>query len=443
MGKEEVELIPSGLITCFINDKEVRILKISPKQFIVRIADEIENIESVKIAFYEFNKYRYEEINIENFDVVNIEYNEFFLMYKIDVKDSIYEENVRRIFRDYNNYIMLKNFGFGSEFSENMVGYPANQDECFYEYYDEQKMDWMNAIDMKKFLVDELEIAIKIDNHSLYRKYLDNDISSFKDYYFEKNYVKDSCSLKKKINRLYIGNEFCHNLFPEENQLIEMLQKAINDKVEITLCFTYLRENYIEKNKNIIEKVYELCVKNSKTIEIVINDWGMLDLIKDKKDYLKPILGVLINKRKKDPRYIYKKGYFESKKTLGKNSLNSELFAKFLKEYGIYRYEYENCGYKIDIAKGKHSLQVPFYLTNLSQYCPLNAVCKNGNRARQELVEHCTKYCMDYVFLYPKHLKMVGRYNSLFAFDDVVLKNEKLLKDYINEGIDRIVFNFI
>ena len=52
-------------------------------------------------------------------------------------------------------------------------------------------------------------------------------------------------------------------------------------------------------------------------------------------------------------------------------------------------------------------------------------------------------YCKDYVFAYPKHLKMVGRYNSLFAFDDTLLKDEGKLSEYIKNGIDRIVLNFI
>jgi hypothetical protein len=38
---------------------------------------------------------------------------------------------------------------------------------------------------------------------------------------------------------------------------------------------------------------------------------------------------------------------------------------------------------------------------------------------------------------------MVGRYNSLFAFDDTILKNPKELQYYIDNGIDRIVLNFI
>ena len=123
--------------------------------------------------------------------------------------------------------------------------------------------------------------------------------------------------------------------------------------------------------------------------------------------------------------------------------MNSTVFRGFLKDNKIERYDYEGCGYRMDIAEGNHSLHIPFYVTNTSQYCPLYAMCKYQDRGKQELVMNCPKYCKDYVFSYPKHLKMVGRYNSLFAFDDSLFKEKSKLQYYINSGIDRIVVNFI
>ena len=222
-----------------------------------------------------------------------------------------------------------------------------------------------------------------------------------------------------------------------------MMERAESKNLNITLCFTYMRDCLIEKTEEIIDKVYSWCREHEKHIEIVINDWGMLELLKDKQDYIKICLGVLLNKRKKDPRYMYKKGYEENKDLMAENSLNSTIFTDFLKDNGINRYEYESCGYRMDIAKGKHSLHMPFYVTNTSQYCPLYAMCKYQSRGRQELVLNCPKYCRDYVFSYPKHLKMIGRYNSLFAFDDTLLKDKDKLEYYIENGIDRIVMNFM
>ena len=222
-----------------------------------------------------------------------------------------------------------------------------------------------------------------------------------------------------------------------------MMDKANSENLNITLCFTYMRDCYIERSKKALDSIYKWSKDNNKPVEIVINHWGMLKLLENKRDFFQISLGVLLNKRKKDPRYTYKNGYEENIALISDNSLNISDFNEFLKSKGISRYEYESCGYKVHIAEGNHSMHLPFYVTNTSQYCTLHAMCTQLDRGKQKLVMGCEMYCKDYVFAYPKHLKMVGRYNSLFAFDDTLLKDEGKLSEYIKNGIDRIVLNFI
>lgn len=446
MIKEEIESIPSGLVSCIINDKEVTILKMSTESLTIRVLEKIEYIKLLKISFYNFKDYKYKEIEIKNFTINNEDKDEFYYTYDIFIDDKDYVENVKYIFRDYSKYVNLKVFGEENEFSKEMTGYPREKDYEFYEYYNTQKKEWISNLNYKNFNMDVLnsiEMAITLDNDDLYEKYIDNDKESFKEYYFKKNFLENHMLFKKNIERLYIGNEFCHNLFPSLDNLIKMLEKAKEESLNVTLCFTYIRECYIQKTKDIIEKVYDWCKINNFKIEIVINDWGMLKLLKSKENYFTLCLGNLLNKRKKDPRYIYKNGYEKNKELLSLNSLNNKKFREFLKDNNIERYEYESCNYKIAIPEGNHSLHFPFYMTNSSQYCPLYAMCTTMNRGNQKLVKVCPKYCRDYVFLYPKHLKMIGKYNSLFAFDDTLLKNKDILEYYINNNINRLVLNFL
>lgn len=446
MIKEEIESIPSGLVSCIINDKEVTILKMSTESLTIRVLEKIEYIKLLKISFYNFKDYKYKEIEIKNFTIKNENKNEFYYTYNIFIDDKNYVENVKYIFRDYSKYVNLKVFGEENEFSKEMTGYPSEKDYEFYEYYNTQKKEWISNLNYKNFNMDVLnsiEMAITLDNDDLYEKYIDNDKESFKEYYFKKNFLENHMLFNKNIERLYIGNEFCHNLFPCLDDLIKMLEKAKEESLNVTLCFTYIRECYIQKTKDIIEKIYDWCKINNFKIEIVVNDWGMLKLLKDKENYFTLCLGNLLNKRKKDPRYIYKNGYEKNKELLSLNSLNNKKFREFLKDNNIERYEYESCNYKIAIPKGKHSLHFPFYMTNSSQYCPLYAMCTTMNRGNQKLVKVCPKYCRDYVFLYPKHLKMIGKYNSLFGFDDTLLKDKEILEYYINNNINRVVLNFL
>lgn len=447
MEKEEVELLPCGLITCLINKREVRVVKISPKKITIRSAEEINNIKCLKVAFFIFDEYRYAEIEIDDYIILEKKQEEFNMTYTFVIDNKEYENNFRRVIRDYSKYVNLKNFGCGNEFSQEMVKYPAEKDYEFYDYFVDQKKEMMRIInnyeDFNDDIIKDIELAIKLDNDNLYDKYLKSNKNNFKDQYLKENYIDSHKLFKKNITRIYVGNEFCHNLFPSEEVLMKIFNKAESENLNITLCFTYMRECYIEKTRQIIDKVYKWCSENKKSIEVVINDWGMVELFENKKNYISLSLGVLLNKRKKDPRYMYKKGYDENKELISENSLNSNIFSEFLNENNINRYEYESNGYTMKIAEGKHSLQMPFYVTNTSQYCTLYAMCTNLDRGKQKLVKKCPKYCRDYIFSYPKHLKMVGRYNSLFAFDDTLIKDYKKLEYYIKSGVDRIVLNFI
>ena len=111
------------------------------------------------------------------------------------------------------------------------------------------------------------------------------------------------------------------------------------------------------------------------------------------------------------------------------------------------------------LPPGKNSLHLPFYQTNTSQYCTLYAKCMTGERGKQKLAEECPKFCKDYAFLYPDHLMMIGRYNSLFALDSRIfedgsgsgtgteigtkIKTEEILKKWKKAGVDRLVVNLL
>ena len=130
-----------------------------------------------------------------------------------------------------------------------------------------------------------------------------------------------------------------------------------------------------------------------------------------------------------------------------KNSVHAAFYRKYLKaEFQIERYEWESCG-NTGTGKfpgGKNSMHLPFYQTNTSQYCPLYAACTKGSRSAQMPVRECPRFCEKQAFLYPEHLRMMGRYNSLFGMNLTVLQDpETIGKMYGLRGIDRIVVNLL
>lgn len=105
----------------------------------------------------------------------------------------------------------------------------------------------------------------------------------------------------------------------------------------------------------------------------------------------------------------------------------------------------DTSGSPVDIHRSfpreKTSLHLPFYQTNTSQYCPLYALCTTGDRGTQQLAEHCPKFCEKYALLYPEHLHMAGRYNSLFGVDKTLPESTEMWKNIKGTKPDRIVVN--
>ena len=309
------------------------------------------------------------------------------------------------------------------------------------------------------------EYALELDNPWLYEEYLSKDLTTFMENYWKRNYLSGHWLSDHFPQRLYIGNSFCHLLFPKEDQLFQLLEKARKESLQVTLTFSYIREFMLENTGQLMEKLENWCEENKVILEIQVNDWAMAEMLKGK-SLLVPALGILLNKRRKDPRLHYKTetmaqiGAETESKFLEENSLNADFYRKYLeKEYGIVRYEWESCGYDMALPPGKNSLHLPFYQTNTSQYCTLYAKCMTGERGKQKLAEECPKFCKDYAFLYPDHLMMIGRYNSLFALDSRIfedgsgsgtgteigtkIKTEEILKKWKKAGVDRLVVNLL
>ena len=304
-----VEDIPSSLIAAFINEQEVRIKRLSLASLSVRTSKEID-IKKLKVAFYIFKENNYIELAIEKYEVRSIKKDKFWIMYELDVYNEEYADNVRRILKDYQNYINLRVFGCEGEFSADMVGYPADLDYDYYENHNNELEEWMSGIDddaWNRAELEGVELAIQIDNYDRYHDFLHMNISEFKNYYFSSNYIRNKTLLHKELTRFYIGNEFCHNLFPDIELLIRMLDKCYETSLDITICTTYIMEHNITYYNEVVDRIYRWCIEKNYSVEIIINDYGMIELLSDKVDYISMSLGCLLNKRKRDPRYKYKR----------------------------------------------------------------------------------------------------------------------------------------
>ena len=459
--KNGISMIPFGLLSGFMDGKEIRIIELAEEGFRFRLAEKAASPESFLVCFYDMEQADYHEIEIRNYtieeDNVSSELVEFCMEYTVLVNSESYRQEVRKLQGQYSRYIRLKLEDDDEELARALTEYPEKKPVNYYSLEERQNYS--------------LETAIEIDRPELYREYLQNDIKQLIEQCYEwkritgnqldSNKQNDSPDNKSNIghglnlNRIYIGNQFCHLLFPDEKELFMMLEKAYKESLGITIAFSYIREFMLKPIEELINRLAQWCKEKDTCIEIVINDWAMADIIakqnaelaikkseaiNEMRQYLIPCLGILLNKRKKDPRFPYKKG---DKSLYSQNNLNADFYRKYLQsEFGIQRYEWESCGYEQEFPQGKNSLHLPYYQTNTSQYCPLYAICTTGNRGIQYLVKECSHYCSIYRLSYSKHLNITGRFNSLFGIDKELLNHPEKIKAYANAGIDRLVIGW-
>lgn len=480
-------MIPFGLLGGFCDHLEIRITGLSEEGFSFRVPEKIEKAACLELCFFDFSADCYRKVQLaeKEREMKLTEETPFFFIYSVWTKNGEYREQVKRLVKGYDHYISLKFTGDDAYLSEKMVGYPTELDEIYAEDFAEQKKEWFCYNEDREY--PEFDLAITLDRPKLYQAFLEKDWTDFCEDYWEENFLEHHPLHKKKITRIYVGNQFCHNLFPEKKQLFQILDKAAENQLGVTIAFSYIRDNLLEETGELLQKLEAWCQsrdlgmadtvrdadrKNAALceesdressqikLEIIVNDWAMPALLKGK-THLIPVLGILLNKRRKDVRLPYvtaksrdvlcdtKSGAGQESTVvengvdrLAENNLNCGFYQNYLNHtFNIQRYEFESCGYQITIPEGRHSLHLPFFQTNTSQYCTLYAVCRYGDRGKQHLPENCPRYCETKVFLYPKHLKMVGRYNSLFGYDDTILWDETLLKQYLENGIDRVVLN--
>lgn len=472
-------------------EKEIRITGIEEEKFCFRLAEwkgDFQNsLKSFRICFYEMEKRAYREIRITEFEIREVLKKEFWTEILVEVcvcfdrsVQSEFARAVQKLISQYDRYIRLKLECCDAEVSEALLGYPADLDEIHASSLKAQKKRWFESIsgngltektkkdarERENLKIEDQfpEIALELDQPYLYKKYLSCSIEDFSNWYWKKNGLQDHRLALCRPARLYIGNAFCPLLFPDTEKLLRLLEKARAEKLGITIVTSYLREEARGFFESFLKEIKRWCEERDtetemEKVEVVVNDWAVADLILAQiPNLIIPSLGVLLNKRRKDPRsrYLSAKGYDGyDRENAGENNLYADFYREFLKnEFKIERYEWESIAGLPDhrFPGEKNSLHLPFYQTNTSQYCTLYAGCVYGARGHQTLVRECPKYCNRFVYLYPEHLKMVGRGNSLFGFDAQILealqvceKESKWNKaNYWRDlGIDRLVINLM
>ena len=310
-----IPMLPYGLLSAVMqespgNRKEIQITKMAEEGFCFRTVGNTCSPQKLEICFYDMERAEYRTVVITEFEICREKEEDFFTQFLVWTEQEEYRWQVQKLVRQYSKYIRLKLEDDG-ELESELTGYPSELDGEHCSSLEEQRQYWFaekaGRAEINMEIPEHTEFAIELDCPERYAAYLQKSLPEFYHDYLRKNYLRGSGLEARIPDRIYIGNQFCHLLFPEEELLFAMLEKAKKEFTAVTLSFTYVRETLLEDIFALLRKIDHWCGKNELEMECVVNDWGMADFIRKETKHLLPCLGTLLNKRKKDPRINYKK----------------------------------------------------------------------------------------------------------------------------------------
>jgi hypothetical protein len=254
-------------------------------------------------------------------------------------------------------------------------------------------------------------------------------------------YISESAALQQYVpgdfTRLYFGTEFCERLLPSRNDL----SAAIGLAGERGQAFTFMTPFVTNKGLENLEVLLQVLARRLPDAEVVVNDWGVLQLLRSKYPDLKPVLGRLLNKSKRGPRImnILKQIPAETRKYFQGSNLDVPAAVRFLRQQGIARVEFDNLLQGLDIEGSDpalhKSLYLPFAFVSATRFC-LAANCDDSEKINAIGVFACGRQCLDYSFNlhHPvMTLPLIRRGNAVFFM------NETLPEPAVLRQFDRIV----
>ncbi len=274
-------------------------------------------------------------------------------------------------------------------------------------------------------------------------------------------YITDLKNLKYfrkgRFQRIYWGPEFCQNLIPGIQDIEKVLRFAKENSLKITLVTPFVTQPGLKRLKEIFAWLKR---KKVERIEIVVNDWGVLECLrKEFTGCFEIALGRLLSKQQRDPsikRVLEKQPIFPVKGKDGKicifahkppcknyqegikaSYLNSGLIQRFLSKFGAQRIELNNLiqGLNLKGIGFKKSLWTPFINISTTRFCPMETRFQKIYR-----INVCKKECQKYYYILrnralPKIIYQRG--NTTFY------KNPVKEKQALKMGVDRIVYQLV
>ena len=226
----------------------------------------------------------------------------------------------------------------------------------------------------------------------------------------------------KKVERLYIGSNFCSRYFLKyvESALkgIAKLTEIENGALKVTLCVPVFSQLYIESGKELITSVLN---EYSFIDELTVNDFGMLEFASQLNN-IRLNVGRMMNKDARDVRYAE---YFNLARTPEVFTLTNSV----LKNYDINCYELDLTSRFLDVKNVNENVAIyyPYVFATVGNICEFAGVSlpiEKKFRSNYHCAYDCIRFANEYRNELGNEYLKVGK-TTYFKVDDFVVKADK------------------
>ncbi len=257
--------------------------------------------------------------------------------------------------------------------------------------------------------------------------------------------------IPEKLERVYFGVEFCQRLIPE----IGDVGRALELTREAGLALSFLTPPVTDAGLGTLRSRFALLekgVEEAGDIEIIVNDWGTLRVVKKEFPGLRPVLGRMMNKMVRDPRVA---PYYDSSnapsdglKAVQQSSVTNPLFERELRKWGVERHEFDNLyqGVKQEGEGVCFSVYLPYGYVATGRVCmPGSLNLEKGDKFT--VYVGCHRECREFTqvlhntetILSNRSLDLIQRGNTIF-YPNMIGMIETALSGEAPGSWDRVVY---
>jgi len=233
---------------------------------------------------------------------------------------------------------------------------------------------------------------------------------------------------KDKYKFIYFGNEFCERKIPTLDSIKEVFEYCNSEDKTPVFLTPPLTNNGINQLKKLVPKMQEL----KKEFEITINDYGILNFLKNYPN-IKINYGRVLIRMKKGPE-IMTGCLDECPKNFKDNSISNKELINYLKSQEIKRFELDIPPQGINLPDRENiTLYLGNSLISITRRC-VYPKCNTENYNYK--IEPCKKECLNQIIT--KETKFYDRPIFTIGNAEFVKTDMKIPKE-LNNKFNRIV----